>query len=158
MQRGTVHRILNALFCLQWYSLNSLNTGAKEVGLASKAGGPEAKEAPPKEHFQICYRPSPHEAPLQSNQICALASPALLAEVRLTPQTNSSIICWSKGVFSLPILNPWETWKALKNNLHPKHKCWQILPHLQKNNPLWRSVNILVPFLFLKKRQLSGPQ
>lgn len=113
---------------------------------------------PPKERSQICYCLSPHKAPLQSHQICVLVSPALLAEVRLTPETKSSIICWSKGVFCLPILNLQETWKAIKNNLHPKHKCWQILPHLQKNNPLWRSVNILVPFPFLKKRQLSGLQ
>lgn len=47
-----MHSILNALFCLQWYSLNSLNTGAKEVGLASKAGGPEAKEEPFSDRLQ----------------------------------------------------------------------------------------------------------
>lgn len=91
------------------------------------------------------------------DQICAPLSPALLPEVKMIPQTNSSIICWS-GVLSLSILNLQESWKALKNNLHPKHKRWQTLPHLQKNNPLWQAVNILVPFLFLKKRQLSGLQ
>lgn len=41
-----MHSILNTLLCLPWYSLNSLNTGAEEVGLASKAGGPETKEEP----------------------------------------------------------------------------------------------------------------
>lgn len=47
MQRDTcVHSILNTLFSLQWYSLNSLNTNAKEVGFASKAGGPETKKEP----------------------------------------------------------------------------------------------------------------
>lgn len=47
VQRDTcMHGILNTLLCLPWYSLNSLNTGAKEVGLASKAGGPETKEEP----------------------------------------------------------------------------------------------------------------
>lgn len=47
-----MHGILNMSFCLQGYSLNSLNTAAKEVGLASKAGGPEAKEGPFNDHLQ----------------------------------------------------------------------------------------------------------
>lgn len=44
--------ILNALLCSQRYSVNSLNAGAKEVRLASKAGGPEAKEEPFSVHLQ----------------------------------------------------------------------------------------------------------
>lgn len=94
------------------------------------------------------------------DQICAPVSPALLPEVKVTPHTNSSIICWS-GVLPLPILNLRESWKALKNNLHPKHKRWQMLPYLQKKKKKKSTLagcqhpcSVPVP----EKRQLSGPQ
>jgi len=64
-----VRGILNALFCLQWYSLNSLKTGAKEVGLASKAGGPEAKKEPFNDRLQknvLIFA----TAPLRMKQLC----------------------------------------------------------------------------------------
>lgn len=97
MQRDTcVQGILNELFCLQWYSLNPLNTDAKEVGLASEAGGPEAKEKPFSDclqknilRFATTFLCTKHLC----DHICAPVSPALLAEVRLPPQTNSSVIC-----------------------------------------------------------------
>lgn len=47
MQRDMcVQGILNALFCSERYSLNFLNSHAKEADLANKAGGPKAKEEP----------------------------------------------------------------------------------------------------------------